>query len=326
MAVPVDQVKALHEAGLFSSSRMLANFLFSATEHSNQDKYDLSHMVNKYQLLVYLADSLFDDEQYKRAEQFYTRALQLKKTIIKHKPKASPPLGLLSEVEVKYKMSQCYLHLKEHREATTILEGISQKQRSPKINMSLAKLYQRQGMERSAISCYKEVLRVCPLALEAVIGLLSLGVPGSEVTSLTTSSTPGMDWLGSWIKAQVLAASGKHARQHYGFASIGGSSHKKDLNHNQVFFTSEGAQALKSLETQSLRDNVELLCNAAEMFYNAGDYNNAKSFFQRAHSLDPFTVQGMDTYAFLLSQSGCSNSDGLENDVLSEAVFANSLY
>lgn len=29
--------------------------------------------------------------------------------------------GLLSEVEVKYKMSQCYLHLKEYREATTIV-------------------------------------------------------------------------------------------------------------------------------------------------------------------------------------------------------------
>ena len=32
---------------------------------------------------------------------------------------------------------------------------------------------------------------------------------------------------------------------------------------------------------QCLRDNVELLCNAAEMFYNSGDYNSAKSFFQR---------------------------------------------
>ena len=29
--------------------------------------------------------------------------------------------GLLSEVEVKYKMSQCYLHLKEYRDATTIV-------------------------------------------------------------------------------------------------------------------------------------------------------------------------------------------------------------
>ena len=45
-----------------------ASFLLSATEHGTQDKYELSNMVNKYQLLVYLADSLFDDEQYKRAE------------------------------------------------------------------------------------------------------------------------------------------------------------------------------------------------------------------------------------------------------------------
>ena len=36
---------------------------------------------------------------------------------------------------------------------------------------------------------------------------------------------------------------------------------------------------------QCLRDNVELLCNAAEMFYNSGDYNGAKSFFQRVNNL-----------------------------------------
>ena len=36
---------------------------------------------------------------------------------------------------------------------------------------------------------------------------------------------------------------------------------------------------------QCLRDNVELLCNAAEMFYNSGDYNSAKSFFQRVNNV-----------------------------------------
>lgn len=285
MTVPVDQVKVLHEAGLFSSAKLLASLLLSANDHGNQDKYDLNHMVNKHQLLVFFADCLFDDEQYKRAENVYTRAIQLRKTIIKHKPKACQPLGLLSEVEVKYKLSQCYLLLKDFREATTTLEGISQKQRSLKINMSLAKLYQRQGMERPAISCYKEVLRASPLALEAVIGLLSLGVPGTEVTSLISSSTSGIDWFGAWMKGQVLTTTGKHAK---------------------------GALALKTLETQSLKDNVELLCNAGEMFYNAGDYNNAKSFFQRAHSLDPCALQGMDIFAFLLSQGGPGNSEGLE--------------
>ena len=42
--------------------------------------------------------------------------------------------------------------------------------------------------------CCCVLCRVCPLALEAVIGLLSLGVPGSEVTSLTSPSTSGMEW------------------------------------------------------------------------------------------------------------------------------------
>lgn len=54
-----------------------ASFLLSATEHGTQDKYELSSMVNKYQLLVYLADSLFDDEQYKRAEVYNTCILYL---------------------------------------------------------------------------------------------------------------------------------------------------------------------------------------------------------------------------------------------------------
>ena len=54
--------------GIYCFSLYQASFLLSANDHGNQDKYELSHMVNKYQLLVYFADSLFDDTQYKRAE------------------------------------------------------------------------------------------------------------------------------------------------------------------------------------------------------------------------------------------------------------------
>lgn len=55
--------------------------MLSASDHGNQDKYELSNMVNKYQLLVYLADSLFDDEQYKRAEVHYEKVLSVYKSI-----------------------------------------------------------------------------------------------------------------------------------------------------------------------------------------------------------------------------------------------------
>lgn len=39
-----------------------------------------------------------------------------------------------------------------------------------KINMMLANLYKKAGQERSAVTSYKEVLRQCPLALDAIIG------------------------------------------------------------------------------------------------------------------------------------------------------------
>ena len=42
---------------------------------------------------------------------------------------------------------------------------------SPQINMMLANLYRKAGQERSAVTSYKEVLRQCPLALDAIIGM-----------------------------------------------------------------------------------------------------------------------------------------------------------
>lgn len=46
-------------------------------------------------------------------------------------------------------------------QAISTLQSIAAKQRTPKINMALAKLYHQSGQERSAITAYKEVLRVC---------------------------------------------------------------------------------------------------------------------------------------------------------------------
>lgn len=40
----------------------------------------------------------------------------------------------------------------------------------PQINMMLANLYRKAGQERSAVTSYKEVLRQCPVALDAIIG------------------------------------------------------------------------------------------------------------------------------------------------------------
>lgn len=44
--------------------------------------------------------------------------------------------------------------------AIAALETVPGKARNPRINMALGKLYSARGLERSAITAYKEVLRV----------------------------------------------------------------------------------------------------------------------------------------------------------------------
>jgi anaphase-promoting complex subunit 7 len=44
--------------------------------------------------------------------------------------------------------------------AIAALESVPAKSRTPRINMALGRLYHASGLERSAITAYKEVLRV----------------------------------------------------------------------------------------------------------------------------------------------------------------------
>lgn len=135
--------------------------------------------------------------------------------------------------------------------------------------MALAKMFQEQGMERSAIATYKEVLRECPLALEAAEGLLTLGVKGIEVNSLIvgcTSSLLNLDWLNVWIKA--------HAHIH-------------NREYTQAIST------LNSLDSMNfLRDNVNLLITMGECYYYAGDDKNALMCLKRAKIMESDISRG----------------------------------
>lgn len=135
--------------------------------------------------------------------------------------------------------------------------------------MALAKMCQEQGMERTAITAYKEVLRECPLALEAAEGLLSLGVKGIEVNSLIVgcaSSLSNLDWLNTWIKA--------HAH-----------IHNRDYTH--------AVSTLRSLDNGILlRNNFNLLTTIGECYYYAGDDEIALSYLRRARIIEPDVMKG----------------------------------
>jgi len=47
--------------------------------------------------------------------------------------------------------------------------------------MALGRMYQRAGMDRPAVACYREVVKACPFSLEAIRALMQLGVRAKEI-------------------------------------------------------------------------------------------------------------------------------------------------
>ncbi|MGH0161820.1 UNVERIFIED_CONTAM: hypothetical protein FKN15_042056 [Acipenser sinensis] len=242
----VDHVREMAVAGLHSNVRLLSSMLLTMSTNSTE----LFSPSQKYQLLVYHADALFHDKEYRNAACKYTMALQQKKSLSKTSKVRPFPGSTTSSPQAQ-------------------------------INMMLANLYKKAGQERSAVTSYKEVIRQCPLALDAIIGLLSLSVKGAEVASMAMDviqSIPNLDWLSVWIKAYAFIHSGDNMR---------------------------AINTICSLEKKSLlRDNVDLLISLADLYFRAGDTKNSILKFEQAQMLDPYVIKGMDVYGYLLAREG----------------------
>lgn len=145
-----------------------------------EQKPDVFNLPIKLQITLYYGDALFHTYQYLQAENLYRQGLQMRKNYIMKSKNASNKIdnqsNIMSDVDIKYQIHLCCMALKQKNAAGEILQMISARHRTPKVNMALGNIYKDIGMERSAITCFKEVLRECPLALEAVENLLKLGV------------------------------------------------------------------------------------------------------------------------------------------------------
>lgn len=70
------------------------------------------------------------------------------------------------------------------------------------INMMLASLYKKTGQERSSVTSYKEVLRQCPLALDAILG----SSPLSSLCCLSPLARSKVGWfdIKVWPSVKIL--------------------------------------------------------------------------------------------------------------------------
>ncbi|KAF4517581.1 hypothetical protein B566_EDAN008570 [Ephemera danica] len=215
-----EQIKILYDQKLYSNVVSLCNLAVPASD--NQPEV-LGSAALRSQTLVIYGESLLRLGHARKAESILDKALMLRKCITKPiKGGGANNLGeheIMSDMgestvlvlkwhrmtgltillvsDVKYLIHECRVSLQDGAGAIAALESVPAKQRSARINMALGHLYRSAGLERSAITAYKEVLRETPVALEAAEALLSLGVSGNEVGSLMLNAfckLQGVDW------------------------------------------------------------------------------------------------------------------------------------
>ncbi|XP_058130004.1 anaphase-promoting complex subunit 7 [Anopheles ziemanni] len=273
-----EHLKTLFDCELYSNAITLSNLLLSIYETNRAILSAQEH----FSTLVYYAESLYHERRFREAETIYRQALQVKRVLSRNKVGLLVPVDvdLQSEVELKYKTAKCLIEMKCYRDAIVLLQSLAFKQRTPKVNMLLSKLCHNHGHERSAIGTYKEVLKECPLAFEAIEGLLALGIKGIEVNSLIVDASLApqcSDWMSGWIKAHANI----HARKY-----------------------PEAIQALRSIEANtSLRNYHQLLVLIGECYYHNGDYEQAYNTLKRAHAMQPHSPNGIQMLAILMAKN-----------------------
>ncbi len=317
-----DQLRLLYEAELWSSIAQVAPhaLAFYGSEYSKTDcemEPPASGKLcrKRQQIVVMVADSFLALKEYKKAESLFKEAIQLRKQFKSVKRSGgsandssedhdNTPASLVkptSDVEIKYKLHLCYMNTNQSPAAVNTLQCIPAKQRTPKCNLALGKLYQQAEMERPAIGCFREVLKVCPLCLEAAEALMQMGVKSREIGELTLEASTGektlefhacfriqsvstysgsggsMDWLNQWSMAYAAFA-------------------------NRDYPTA--ITNLKQLEDTKplLRNNIQILVTLGQAQHYSGNFTAALQTLQRVHKLDPNHLSCMDILAALYAK------------------------
>lgn len=262
-------LKKLYDTELYSCVIPVASLL--ATVYQN-DRLTASPE-QEYQVLLFRGDSYYHERKFRLAATHLHSALTMRKTLLRRKNPSfdwiENTYDQFTEVEIKYRLAVCYRELNDSNLAISTLQSIPSKSRQPKINMLLAKLQHRQSRNPSeAITAYKDVLRDCPMAMEAISSLLEIGVDGIEVNSLVmnVSSAPkNVEWLSSWIKGHAQMYVHKHLEASKTFQSIN--------------------------DNPKLHQNDHILTLIGKSLYYNGHYVQAQTYLETAHMISPYNTE-----------------------------------
>lgn len=269
----MSSVQHLYNCGLYSNVVEVCNLTNCAKEIYSEQ----APAGQIWQVQLLLADSYLELREWKLAENLYRQILQQRKQLSRARQVcvivSSGGNDLASDSDIKYKLHQCYVALGQSNQAINILQSIPCSSRSVKVNMSLGRLYQLAGMDKPAISSYREVVRECPLAVEALRALVQLGVKPRELQELTLELD--VSWLTGWLAGQTKLFS----RDYPG-----------------------AVQELRKLEVLLPSPSIQVDIGLAHHW--AGNTELAITALARAATLSPTNMRGMDALASLYAETG----------------------
>lgn len=223
--------------------------------------------------LCYYGTSLYEERIYSRAEEILKRALLARKTFMKLKPNLpayDSSVNNFSEVELRYKLALCHKATEQISEAIATLQMISMKNRPSKVNSLLVKLMQLNGqqLDKSGIVPLKTLLKSSPLNLEAIAGLLKLGVKPMEIHLWIGDNLPPSlkEWLNHFIDGQ------------------------SKMHSSQFLAAIESFKVIES-------NNEMIMVLIGQCYHYVGNSEAAVTYLFRAYQINNFLNDGLMTLA-----------------------------
>ena len=229
----------------------------------------------------------------------------------------------VDEAALKFKIGRCHLALREYRAALAELETIPARARTLPVTMTLAKTYRRTGYERAAVACYKEVVRGCPYAVDAIAALAELGCSGEEIRSLLPEQGPsGTSAISGANEAMSVdgGTSPGHAFEDTGDVDDAAWVHHLAEAHASArSHKGEVASTYFRRLDETFPNNPRIWCQLARVHADRGEVGEAADCYRRCRRADPCAVDGMDGFASLLyehfpdagkSQANVDREDG----------------
>ncbi|KAK5582307.1 hypothetical protein RB653_003890 [Dictyostelium firmibasis] len=284
----INNLKMLVESKQYSSAEFLGNFVISIP---NPQKTPLQNIIS----FSLFGDSLFGKNEFVRSLKYFKQSLDILFKVYNNpnsinNNKQSDFDNKQFEYELKYKISLCYIKINRNNLAISYLESIPFNSRGLDANLTIAKLYKDLGKEKSkeCIISYKEVLKLCPLCLDAINALKEMGENLDQV--LVPSINKFQQKNSNFNNNNIIDLS---------WISLLSTS-QYEMKRNQP---EKSLILLKKVESK-FSTNLHVLEKLAlsYLYHDEPSIINTFNIFQKIRLLDPYYVGSMDIFCSLLKR------------------------